>query len=171
MKNNSKYTWSDVIRYSDEELEAMLCDTKKDNLHLVRLNNKLFALVDTDKPEKTKVSDAIYSLFSLEEWNKLISNANRIKQEQIDKEKREKEKLRNRRGFGIIIINQFLGDWSNINSINNRPEFTGTKEFNGKVKGNWLIDEAGKRHKIDGNQVVKFKFYENEDDYKKVLKG
>ncbi|KRN10792.1 hypothetical protein [Liquorilactobacillus mali] len=41
------------------------------------------------------------------------------------------------------------------------------KIFEGKVKGNWLTDENGKRHKIDANQVVSFKFYETKEDFDK----
>ncbi|MFT9003094.1 MAG: hypothetical protein ABF991_00120 [Liquorilactobacillus hordei] len=154
-------------KYLDNDLRIILINKIKNTQRVLfeheRNYERTYILVDLEKPSDTRVGSHIADLLTPEEWEDVLKDIReKEKAEQI-----KKEKIKNRTGFGSLEVNQFLGDWSNISSLNERPEFAGTKIFEGKVKGNWLTDEDGKRHKIDANQVVRFKFYETKEDFEK----
>lgn len=157
-----------LANYDRFNLDDILLTVFKDR-RLVNFNvDYKIALIDLKQPAKTRVAERIQLLFNEDEWAEIVNKYTAIQKKADFEKKHAKDELKKRRGFGILSVNHFIGDWSNINAINDRPQYAGVDVFKGKVKGDWLIESNGKRHKISGNQVVEFKFFKTEEEYKKI---
>lgn len=113
---------------------------------------KLTKLRDQQRQGIDEIEDRKIAL--RKELDQLNEELNATKYELEDTERQLKRIMPKETGFARIVVNQFSGGWDNINSVYDRPQFIGTAVFVGPYKGDWLTDENGKRHKMNGNQVV-----------------
>lgn len=116
-------------------------------------------MVDLNNQENTRVAMNLADMFNINEWRAIDA----YYEKRIAGIKAKKDAVKKRIGYGTIFVNQFT-DFEEYRE-HGYSDYLGTKAFTGTVKGNWLTDGNGKRHKINGNQVVDFKFYESEEAF------